>query len=206
MSQEEILIILLPHSITTIAPVTSGSGMFQFGYWRTLQQWCMDLSQSWYILILPDSFLSGSAPRLRFLELDHIPFPGLPKLLSAKDVLGSPLPVTVSLPGTFHLKRWGRYMYEKNVHTSAFISRKKSSLVPWYACSKKKLKMIIHENRSMEDARWSELTNYAIQSYLGLIVTCNLLTYLYKKTWKKRQKVLLVDSIIIVPCSPSTTN
>jgi hypothetical protein len=30
---------------------------------------------------IPDSFLSGSAPRLQFLELDHIPFPGLPKLL-----------------------------------------------------------------------------------------------------------------------------
>jgi hypothetical protein len=31
--------------------------------------------------VLPDSFLSGSAPHLRFLKLDHIPFPGLPKLL-----------------------------------------------------------------------------------------------------------------------------
>ena len=29
----------------------------------------------------PDSFLGGSAPRLRFLELHGIPFPGLPKLL-----------------------------------------------------------------------------------------------------------------------------
>ena len=31
--------------------------------------------------IVPDSFLGRSAPRLRFLLLHHIPFPGLPKLL-----------------------------------------------------------------------------------------------------------------------------
>ena len=31
--------------------------------------------------VIPDSFLGGSAPRLRFLTLDSIPFPGLPKLL-----------------------------------------------------------------------------------------------------------------------------
>ena len=31
--------------------------------------------------VLPDSFLGGSAPRLRFLDLWGIPFPGLPKLL-----------------------------------------------------------------------------------------------------------------------------
>ena len=31
--------------------------------------------------IVPDSFLGGSAPRLQFLRLDGIPFPGLPKLL-----------------------------------------------------------------------------------------------------------------------------
>ena len=30
---------------------------------------------------LPDSFLGGSVPRLRYLHLDSIPFPGLPKLL-----------------------------------------------------------------------------------------------------------------------------
>ena len=32
-------------------------------------------------LPLSDSFLGGSAPRLRFLELYHVPYPGLPKLL-----------------------------------------------------------------------------------------------------------------------------
>src|SRR5882757_7656498 len=31
--------------------------------------------------VLPGSFLGGSAPRLRFLGLDGVPFPGLPKLL-----------------------------------------------------------------------------------------------------------------------------
>jgi hypothetical protein len=31
--------------------------------------------------ILPDSFLGGSAPRLEFLQLTRIPFPGIPKLL-----------------------------------------------------------------------------------------------------------------------------
>lgn len=32
-------------------------------------------------LVAPDSFLGGSTPRLRFLWLEHIPFPELPKLL-----------------------------------------------------------------------------------------------------------------------------
>jgi hypothetical protein len=32
-------------------------------------------------VVLPDSFLGGSTPSLRFLRLDGIPFPGLPKLL-----------------------------------------------------------------------------------------------------------------------------
>jgi hypothetical protein len=31
--------------------------------------------------VAPDSFLGGSTPRLRFLWLEHVPFPGLPKLL-----------------------------------------------------------------------------------------------------------------------------
>ena len=33
--------------------------------------------------VIPDSFLGGSALRLRSFGLDHIPFPGLPKLLSS---------------------------------------------------------------------------------------------------------------------------
>ena len=37
--------------------------------------------------VFPDSFLGGSAPRLRSLSLDNIPFPALPKLLSTTDDL-----------------------------------------------------------------------------------------------------------------------
>lgn len=33
--------------------------------------------------VIPDSFMGGSAPRLRSLHLSRIPFPGLPKLLSS---------------------------------------------------------------------------------------------------------------------------
>jgi len=39
-------------------------------------------------LVVPESFLGGSAPRLRHLELEGVPFPGLPKLLlSATDLV-----------------------------------------------------------------------------------------------------------------------
>ena len=38
---------------------------------------------------LPDSFLGGSAPRLEYLWLEGIPFPGLPKLLLSATNLGS---------------------------------------------------------------------------------------------------------------------
>jgi hypothetical protein len=37
--------------------------------------------------VLPDSFLGGSAPRLRLLELEHIPCPALPNLLMSTTVL-----------------------------------------------------------------------------------------------------------------------
>ncbi|KAI0288893.1 hypothetical protein BC826DRAFT_1107413 [Russula brevipes] len=33
--------------------------------------------------VLPDSFLGGSAPRLRTVQLDGVPFPAMPKLLSS---------------------------------------------------------------------------------------------------------------------------
>jgi hypothetical protein len=36
-----------------------------------------------YKAVLPDSFLGGSAPRLRYFCLNAIPFPGFPKLLSS---------------------------------------------------------------------------------------------------------------------------
>jgi hypothetical protein len=41
----------------------------------------MDLSFGRMSYVLPDSFLDGSTPRLQFLRLNSIPFPGLPKLL-----------------------------------------------------------------------------------------------------------------------------
>ena len=39
------------------------------------------LHSSGMVSVLPDSFLGGSAPCLKYLILDRIPFPGLPKLL-----------------------------------------------------------------------------------------------------------------------------
>jgi len=42
-----------------------------------LQVWPSDNT----LPVTPDSFLGGSAPRLRYFEWSHIPFPGLPKLL-----------------------------------------------------------------------------------------------------------------------------
>ena len=52
----------------------------------------------------PDSFLGGSAPRLQTLILDHIPFPGLPKLL-------------LSATHLVHLELW-------NIPHSGYISPK----------------------------------------------------------------------------------
>jgi hypothetical protein len=39
------------------------------------------------VSVIPDSFLDGSAPRLRIFEFHGIPFPGLPKLLLSADHL-----------------------------------------------------------------------------------------------------------------------
>ena len=44
-----------------------------------LQLW--PVNEDELVLVIPDSFLGGSAPHLRTLILDHIPFPGLPNLL-----------------------------------------------------------------------------------------------------------------------------
>ena len=44
-------------------------------------------SESKTLPVIPDSFLDGSAPCLRFVDLDRIPFPGLPKLLSSANNL-----------------------------------------------------------------------------------------------------------------------
>ena len=40
-------------------------------------------TESNLVPVIPDSFLGGSAPRLRSFALHRIPFPGLPKLLSS---------------------------------------------------------------------------------------------------------------------------
>ena len=45
---------------------------------RHLRMYCVNTVKG---QVVPDSFLGGSAPRLRFLQLDAIPFPGLPNLL-----------------------------------------------------------------------------------------------------------------------------
>jgi hypothetical protein len=56
--------------------------------------------------VIPDSFLGGSAPRLRYFELDGIPFPGLPKLLLSATHLVHLRLLIFLIPGTFHPKRW----------------------------------------------------------------------------------------------------
>ena len=40
-----------------------------------------DEDEDGMVSVVPDSFLGGSAPRLEYLSLERIPFPGLPKLL-----------------------------------------------------------------------------------------------------------------------------
>jgi hypothetical protein len=58
------------------------------------------------VLVEPDSFLGGSAPRLQTLTLDRIPFPGLPNLLYPPDTLSIWIFVESLIPGTFQLRRW----------------------------------------------------------------------------------------------------
>jgi hypothetical protein len=50
--------------------------------------WLEDGDEMIEMPVIPESFLGGSAPRLQRLLLDHVPFPGLPKLLlSATDLV-----------------------------------------------------------------------------------------------------------------------
>jgi hypothetical protein len=59
--------------------------------------------------VIPDSFLDGSAPRLRHFRLSGIPFPGLPKLILSANHLVDLERLSSSIfliPGTFHPKRW----------------------------------------------------------------------------------------------------
>jgi hypothetical protein len=44
-------------------------------------QYLLLLSNDGESPVIPDSFLGGSAPRLQFLDLNRVPFPGLPNLL-----------------------------------------------------------------------------------------------------------------------------
>ncbi|KAH9980540.1 hypothetical protein BJV74DRAFT_798068 [Russula compacta] len=65
-----------------------------------LQFWSIDDVDS--ALVIPDTFLGRSTPRLQFLLLDRIAFPGLPKLLfSARDLVSlvlTQIPVTGYIP------------------------------------------------------------------------------------------------------------
>ena len=57
--------------------------------------------------VLPNSFLGGSTPRLRFLTLRGISFPGLPKLLLSATHLTNLHLICVPHSGyTFHPRRW----------------------------------------------------------------------------------------------------
>ena len=52
-------------------------------------------------MVLPDSFLGGSAPRLQYLQLNGISYPGLPKLLLSATHL-TDLHLTFLILDTFH--------------------------------------------------------------------------------------------------------
>jgi hypothetical protein len=54
-----------------------------------------------WIPAVPDSFLGGSAPLLRNLELESIPFPGLPKLLLSATHLVTLRLIYISVSGYF---------------------------------------------------------------------------------------------------------
>jgi hypothetical protein len=56
---------------------------------------------------IPDTFLGGSAPRLRRLHMDSIPFSGIPKLLLSCTHLVDLRLSDIPLSGyTFHPRRW----------------------------------------------------------------------------------------------------
>jgi hypothetical protein len=95
MTNHQVWITSSLHSSTTIACVKSNSDILQvhnLGYVTNSAAMLKpfpeltDLRLSMFVddgpaPILPDSFLGGTAPRLRSLYLDNVPFPGLPKLL-----------------------------------------------------------------------------------------------------------------------------
>ena len=55
---------------------------------------------------IPDSFLGGSAPRLRRLQLGGIPYPGLPKLLLSTTQLAVLCLSEITHSDTFPLRQW----------------------------------------------------------------------------------------------------
>ena len=65
----------------------------------SLQLWSKDDDQP---PVVPDSFLGGSAPRLRYLDLNRLPFLGLPKLLYLQLALSHFTFSMFLIPGTFH--------------------------------------------------------------------------------------------------------
>jgi hypothetical protein len=58
-----------------------------------------EIGETLATLVDPDLFLGGSAPCLRFIQLVHIPFPGLPKLLSSATHLTDLRLAGISQPG-----------------------------------------------------------------------------------------------------------
>ena len=77
--------------------------------WTTMQAPFPELSvlflkfDSSYTPVLPDSFLDGSAPRLRSFVLEGIPFPRIPNLLLSATHL---VYLCLLEPGTFHPRHW----------------------------------------------------------------------------------------------------
>src|SRR6266576_5975080 len=93
--------------------VASNSMDFRVGNLKRSCQRCDSHSRRWYICsfiaktiqrrVIPDSFMSGCAPRLRYPESERIPFSGLPKLLlSATPPYRTSYFYHFLIPGIFH--------------------------------------------------------------------------------------------------------
>jgi hypothetical protein len=80
-------------NISTHLEKLSAAMQVQFPELTDLDLWWDGLGE----VVLPDSFLGGSAPHLRYLSLNEISFPGLPKLLLSATHL-----VHLSLPNIPH--------------------------------------------------------------------------------------------------------
>lgn len=114
--------------------------------------------------VVPDSFVDGSAPRLRYLNWDGIPYPGLPKLLiSCTD------PVALQrfklqsfnfgmflIPATFHPTR-------DNGHSPLRVDRPRNV---WHGFQSPRSRPI-RESRGQHPAP-------LIRAILSVILTCGL--------------------------------